>query len=507
MSKKLIYSAFGALTIIGSLGLATLNYHPVFAATSTNTEGTIELTHSLIDETVYVFANANGETKKTISSDWTKNSLGLDEYKKTEGKQETPVSLKITYTLDGEPIKAKDLAGKSGRVSIKFTYTNNKKINGYFVPYAVMTGLTLDNKHFKNIEVENGKILNDGNKTAIAGVALPGLRENLGVSKNTFNIPSDMIITADVTDFKLGMTMSLVTNELFKDIKTDHLDSLEGLESSLNKLTTGMDQLISGSSALYDGLAQLNSKTGALVSGVKELSAGATKLQAGANTIAASASELKTGAEKLNTGSITIKSGLSELSSGLSSLSGNNTALTTGAKNLTDNYSALLATIIAGLPDGPAKTQIQAQKTALDTAASGFHTKLSTYTSGVSSASSGAAKLSSGASNLVAGTNTLADGADKLSSGANTLADGATSLNNGLSSLNTQIPSLVNGINKLTDGSKDLKNGINTFNEQGIKKIVSKANGLETLAHRLKATINLSKDTNTKYVFRTDEIK
>ena len=503
MSKKLIYGALGALTIAGSLGLTALNFKPTSAVTVTHAEETTELTHALVDETVYVFTNANGEVKKTISSDWTKNSLGLDEYKKTEGKQETPVSLKVTYTLNDEPIEANDLAGKSGKVTIKFVYTNNEKVNGYFVPYAVMTGLTLDNDHFKNISVENGKILNDGNKTAIAGVALPGLRENLGISKNTFNIPSDMTITADVTDFKLGMTMSLVTNEIFKDVETDHLDSLEGLESSLNKLTNGMNQLISGSSALYDGLSQLNSKTGALVSGVKELSTGATKLQAGANQLA--------------DGLTTAESVANQLSSGLDKLTANNSQLTSGASQLKAGVFTLATAVLKSInPAAPTLTESNYTTILSDTAIAALPAaqqtqlkQIRTLLSGAVSLSSGVSSYTSGVSSAASGAKGLATGLTDAKSGANTLAAGVTSLNNGLASLNAQTPALADGVSKLTNGSKDLKDGINTFNEQGIKKLVDKAGSLENLAHRLKTTLNLGKTkaSNTKYIFRTDEIK
>ena len=366
-----------------------------------------------------------------------------------------------------------------------------------------MTGLTLDNDHFKNISVENGKILNDGNKTAIAGVALPGLRENLSISKNTFNIPSDMTITADVTDFKLGMTMSLVTNEIFKNIETDHLDSLEGLESSLNKLTSGMNQLISGSSALHDGLSQLNSKTGALVSGVKELSAGATKLQAGANQLA--------------DGLTTAKSGADQLSSGLGKLTANNSQLTSGASQLKAGVFTLATTVLKSInPAAPTLTESNYTTILSDTALTALPAvqqtqlkQIRTLLSGAVSLNSGVSSYTSGVSSAASGAKSLATGLTDAKSGANALAVGAASLNDGLTSLNAQTPALADGVAKLTNGSKDLKDGINTFNEQGVKTLVNKAGSLENLAHRLKTTLNLgkSKATNTKYIFRTDEIK
>ena len=38
-----------------------------------------------------------------------------------------PVDVKITYYLDGQEIAPENLAGKSGKVKIRFDYTNNSK--------------------------------------------------------------------------------------------------------------------------------------------------------------------------------------------------------------------------------------------------------------------------------------------------------------------------------------------------------------------------------------------
>ena len=250
------------------------------------------MTGSLVDETVYVFAKTDGSVRKTISSDWTKNSLGVSEYKKTEGNVKTPIEMKVSYTLDGEEISAKDLKGKSGKVTISYDYKNTEKTGGLFVPYAVMTGLMLDNNVFENVEVEGGKLVNDGDKSIVAGVAIPGMSEHLGIGHSTISIPSSLKVTADVKGFKLGMAMSIATSEIFDSLDTSNFNSVSSLTGELGKLTGGMDQLISGSSALYNGLSELNDKSGALVSGIDQLTAGATSLKTGLAQIKEGASEI-----------------------------------------------------------------------------------------------------------------------------------------------------------------------------------------------------------------------
>ena len=94
----------------------------------------------------------------------------------------------------------------------------------------------------------------------VVGLAFRGLQENLNLSRDQLSIPSSVEITADVTDFSLGMTVTLACNDLFSQLGDADLGSLDAA-GSLNKLTDAMDQLLNGSSALYDGLTTLLDKS------------------------------------------------------------------------------------------------------------------------------------------------------------------------------------------------------------------------------------------------------
>lgn len=80
-----------------------------------------------------------------------------------------------------------------------------------YVPFLMISGMILDNDHFKNITVDNGKVIDDGDKTVVAGFALPGLSDNLALSDGTdIDIPSSVTIKADVTDFHLQRHLRLL---------------------------------------------------------------------------------------------------------------------------------------------------------------------------------------------------------------------------------------------------------------------------------------------------------
>lgn len=287
------------------------------------------------NEAVYALTKADGSVDKIIVSDWIKNALSGDSYTEEDIKKELPIDLTMSYKLDNKAITPEALAGKSGKVSIRIDYKNNlyktvkvgDKEEKIHVPFVILTGMLLDNETFSNIEVSNGKLVNDGDHTAVMGMAFPGLEADLKIDTDKLKIPDYVEVTADVKDFEMTNTMSLATNEIFSRIDTKELDSAEDLRDSLNQLADAMSQLLDGSSKLYEGLSTLLDKSNELVQGVDKLDAGAAQLKAGTST-------LKGGTTKLALGTQT-------LSDGLGALTQNNDAIKGGAKQV---FNSLLDT-------------------------------------------------------------------------------------------------------------------------------------------------------------------
>ena len=320
------------------------------------------------DETVYVISGADGSVESVIVSDFLSNpdsaatlsdvselsdiktvrgdaaaaqtgsavtwtTQGSDVYYQGTTDKTPPVSVKITYQLDGKEISPDALAGQSGHVTIRFDYANNETatVDGreVHVPFAVLTGLMLDNDSFRNITVTNGKLLNDGSRSVVIGFALPGLQSDLALDPEDIELPEYVEISADCTDFSIETTLTLATSEVFAAAESADgaLDTSE-LTDSLTALTDAMEQLMDGSSELYDGLATLLEKCG--------------ELDSGAQAIADAAGQIETGANSLSAGAGQLKSGASSLSSGLDQLAANNDTLTAGAKQV---FDTLLATV------------------------------------------------------------------------------------------------------------------------------------------------------------------
>lgn len=345
------------------------------AATAVARTADIANTAAQKNETVYVIAGADGTVKKLIVSDHLKNNSGDktlsdksgltgienvrgDEQYSSDGgvlvwdadghdiyyqgttDKALPVGMKISYTLDGKAADAASLAGRSGHLVMRIDYENYEyetvEIDGgkqkIYVPFAMLTGMLLDNDVFSNIQVSNGKLISDGDRTVVVGLALPGLQDNLGIEDERFEIPSHVEISADVAGFRMTNTVTVATNELFNRADVSGFDKIDELESGLGELCDGVRQLVDGSSALYDGVATLLDKSGELVEGINKLAEGAQTL--------------KEGSGKLLDGSGELSRGASELADGLNLLASNSGSLNKGAEQV---FNTLLATADAQL--------------------------------------------------------------------------------------------------------------------------------------------------------------
>ena len=406
-ATKFISLALCAVVLFAAVGTS------VFALTGEGKESEDENQETTInasaeaetskDETVYVLAGADGTVQKIIVSDWIKNAMaadsledktelsdienikgdesftlggdnscvwdaqGNDIYYQGNIEKELPVQMSVCYTLDGQAIAPEALAGQSGHVTIRFDYQNMQyeevlldgKTEKIYVPFTMLTGMLLDTEVFRNVTISNGKLINDGDRIAVVGIAFPGLQEDLAISKEKLDIPDYVEISADVENFEMGMTMTLATTELFGAIDSDKLD-LHELSDAMAELTDAMDQLMDGSSQLYDGLCTLLEKSGELVSGINKLAEGAAQLKAGAESLDSGAAQLQAGAAQLSSGLNTLNANSSSLNGGArqvfsSLLSMANTQLSEAGLSVPaltiDNYASVLDGVIASLDD------------------------------------------------------------------------------------------------------------------------------------------------------------
>lgn len=511
------------------------------------------------NETVYVLAGADGTTKQVIVSDWLSGSAGDnafadvseltniealkgnpaltedgsskvwnasmgDVYYRGDSNAELPVAVHVTYTLDGEEIAPEALAGKSGKVTIRFDYEILKEetvtIEGeeekIHVPFLMITGALLDSKVFSNVTVTNGRMVNDGSRLAVVGLALPGIKEDLGIDSEKLPIPEYVEITADVRNFSMEMTVTLATNAIFRALDIDKLISLGDVEGLISQVTDAMTKLEDGSKQLYEGLNTLLEGAGPLGEGVGKLADGSSSLKDGAASAAAGAGQLAAGAASLKDGLATLDANSEALREGAkkvfeSLLAQAQTQLSASGATIPDltmeNYGQVLDGVAATLTaagQSAAVAQVKGLKASLDEYKQ-FYEGIGAYTAGVSQAAAGAGSL--------------VDGANALKAGNDALAAGSVELYNGLTTLRAEIPLLTIGVRKLTNGAKQLSDGIGQFDDQAVKKIVDVFNGeITSILDRVKELVRISNEYNNfsgiaegmdgdvKFIIRTAEI-
>ena len=395
------------------------------------------------EETVYVLADARGGVSQVIVSDWLKNAdggsslsdctdltdienvkgyetfekdgegnltwkaQGADIYYRGSSDKELPVEVKLSYQLDGKDITPEELAGKSGRVTIRMDYINKEtktvevggKKQEIKVPFAMLSGMVLPQDTFSNIEVKNARLLSEGSNSVVVGIAFPGLKESIDLEDlkdrieeekkeglEEMEIPDYIEISADTENFELGMTMTVAMSDVLSQINlTDSID-LSELNDSMEELQEASNQLKDGTRELKDGSGQLKDGTGELLSGTGEL-----------------------------------WDGTAELKDGTQELSDKSALLDDGARSLDDGASALL--------------------------------------NGTSELLNGTVQLQDGVSELAQGAGALQDGGAKLADGTGSLVSGAKELDAGAGAL-------VAGLTRASTGAQDLQKGIHMLLEQ-----------------------------------------
>lgn len=573
MNNKKIMPKIIASSLV--LALGTINAVPALAYSK--------------DETVYTKANANGSSYQTIVSEHLKNSdnaellkdmstllnikntngdeevsqngtslewktSGNDIYYQGNTDKELPLDCTIKYELNGEEIAPNDLISKSGNVKITIEYTNKEErfvnINGknekMYVPFVVMAGTMLDNTKMKNIEVTNGKVLDNGQKTVVVGLACPGLIESLGLEDEDLPDLNKIEISFEATDFEMGNIMSLATPKLFDDSDIFAMDKLDEVYSQINDLKSASTQLVEGAKTLQDGTEEYVSKSTEFADGLESFNQGINtatnsynKIDEGIDSVNSNISTIKNGASKLNQGASDLSDGLNSLQTGVSagkekavsSLEESSETLSEGIDQIIAGKDQEVETIKEQVIENANSQLAEGLKTGVSSAVSSaidstMSAKLNAIMSDKSLTDEEKATLQKVASKLAvsdaekqamskqigtaidsaiekttksqeAGLDKINDNEKGVKAGLNTLKTQATSsIKIGISAISSGFDSITEGTTELIAGSNELKNGTSTLS-QGTSKLQTGVGTLASGSKELKTgliTLNSSSD-------------
>ena len=509
--------------------------------------------------------NTNGDeefTQEGNSLIWKADKKDI--YYQGESQKDLPIACDVKYQLDGKEVKAEELLGKSGHVKITIQYTNKEEhmvnINGnqqkMYTPFVVVAGTVLQNDKNKNIEISNGKVINDGSKAMVMGMALPGLQESLNVKKADIEIPNDIEISMDATDFELGNVITFVTPKVLEEKDLSIFDELDKIYNQVNTLQTASNQIQEGSQTLAEGTNQLASGTKDLKQGTKVAYHGAKQIQTEVTKATNQLANDKSEALDKNTlNAIGEKAKQTATLSDAQKAQIGNQAQTTAMQTIQNQKKAIgekaatqatnqvgiitltqaqkqqiMASVKKGLEANANYKALPAEQKAMvlqfsqnsaitvaETTAKQTATQVAKQVAN-QTAQSVAEQVAANVANQTAQTvaqttatqvaqttstttakqvanQVKATAQSKVVSQMNTLGQGLNQLTDGLKSLNDGANTLDSGASELHQGADTLAQGVKTFNEEGIKKICNYVNGdLKDITERVEKLAELSKD-------------
>lgn len=294
------------------------------------------------EEITYIVTDADGTVKDTSVTEWLRNGSGADsindvsdledientsndktftregrnlvwsadgcdiKYRGTTDK-EMPVSVNISYYLDGQKTTAEDIAGKAGNVTIRFDYDVNSRVSAggydFATPYTMASGLILNDEHFTDVKVNDGKVIDDGSRCICLGIAFPGLADSLDIHSTEYEIPESVSVSAYTDCFEIDGTYTAALSGLLSDIDISGSDSID---SKIEELESAMDKLGDASSKLVEGADQLSD-------GAYKLSAGADKVSTGAEKVSSYTDQLADGLSQISSNSGDLNNGAGEV--------------------------------------------------------------------------------------------------------------------------------------------------------------------------------------------------
>lgn len=237
---------------------------------------TIVTTHLINEEdekilkdmtTLLNIENTSGDEtfkKEGESLIWEANSNDI--YYKGETEKALPISIKITYTLDGKEIEPEKIAGKDGKVKITIETQNKEtrevEINGkkekMYTPFVVACGTYIQNDKNKNLEVKNAKVIDDGSKTMVAGITFPGLQESLNLKTDTIEIPETIEIEMDSKEFEMSNIIMYAMPINAEEFDLDIFSKIDKIYGKVEDLKTASTQIEEGAKTLSEGIKTAN---------------------------------------------------------------------------------------------------------------------------------------------------------------------------------------------------------------------------------------------------------
>ena len=181
------------------------------------------------------------------------------EGKTTKPFQQLPWTISMSYTLNGVPTKAEDLAGQAGVVEIRLDIVPNERASEYARNNYTLEAMTIFNQDdILSLEAPGAQAQLIGNLRAVLFLGLPGEECHY-----TIRVGSEDFAFGGMTFLMVPATLSQL-EEIAKlsERKDDLEDNYNKLSGSIDSLLDAMTAMTGSLNASANGLEQLNKARG-----------------------------------------------------------------------------------------------------------------------------------------------------------------------------------------------------------------------------------------------------
>lgn len=508
--------------------------------------------------------NVKGEEEPKIDGDkivWETDEKDI--FYQGKSNKDLPIDVEVKYYLNEKEVEPKDIAGKSGKIKIKLEVKNkdshvvsmkNGKQKTLYTPFVTVAVMNMPLDKFKNVNINSGKLVSDGNNQVITYVALPGVKESLDLDKDTIDIPNFLEVEADVTDFEMSPIVITTTSEIPEIDDISGTEDLDELIDGIEKIKEASEKLSEATGKLYEGQISLSGGIDELVNGVGKVNKGANDLSKGLSQLDERVKDMPEQTEKLDNGMkgvveniAKIQKGQEDLTNGLGEAIEGLEKIKAGKEKELEVIEMLLKGMdgldagVSGLKKVPGASGIaekigeglQKQRMALEglkDSSNQLIVGVEEVEKGIKQAQAASGQLSTGLGEVNKGQKQISGGISQLNSGSKELSKATGALNSGADALSKGTGELSNGgmklkdgSNQLKDGAKELDEGMNKFHKEGISEISKRIDesdlDIDTIMDTKDELINLSKEYNSftgaseemessvKFVMKTEQIK
>lgn len=181
------------------------------------------------------------------------------EGKTTRPFQQLPWMISMSYTLNGVPTKAEDLAGQAGVVEIRLDIVPNERASEYARNNYTLEAMAIFNQDdILSLEAPGAQVQLIGNLRAVLFLGLPGEECHY-----TIRVGSEDFAFSGMTFLMVPATLSQL-EEIAKlsERKDDLEDNYNKLSGSIDSLLDAMTAMTGSLNASANGLEQLNKARG-----------------------------------------------------------------------------------------------------------------------------------------------------------------------------------------------------------------------------------------------------